>query len=165
MKTIAIILLSVFLLSTSGCISLPLKIGNNKSNITYSKTDKGTIIREEGYEEVAGKPKKYSKYYKEYDKGSEKSIPKKTLMQKVGDWISGLGFLAFILLGVGLFLAPTVTIGILFSILKRTRRAFIETVKAIKDVKADQQIELHNALNKNQSNETKQLVGEIKAKL
>lgn len=164
MNTIAVIVLSTFLLS--GCVGLPIKLGGgSNTNITYSKTDKGTIVKEEGYEEIAGKPKKYSKYYKEYDKGNEKSVPKKTLMQRVGDWISGLGFLAFILIVAGLFLAPTVTISILFSILKRTRKAFIETVKAIKDVKADQQTELHNALNKIQSEETKQLVGEVKAQL
>ena len=163
MKTIAVLVLSMFLLS--GCIGLPVKFNSGNSNITYSKSDKGTIIKEEGYEEVAGKPKKFSKYYREFEKDNEKSIPKKTLMQKVGDWISGLGFLAFILLVVGLFLAPGVTISVLFSILKRTRRAFIETVKAIKEVKGDQKEDLHNALNKNQSNETKQLVGEVKAKL
>jgi len=164
-KEIGIVLI-LTMLFTSGCAGLPLpRLGGSKPATKTSRSKDEVVHRITGYEEVAGKPKKYTYHYREFHKSSEKVVPKKTLMERVGGWISGLGFLAFILLVAGLFLAPTVTIGIVFNILKRTRRALKATVQAIKDVRADEEPKLHAALNKRHTKETTDVIGEIKAKL
>ena len=95
--------------------------------------------------------------------GLEQSTPKLTFSQKIGKWISGLSLVGILLLLGGLILAPSATLGFLWSTLMKWKKAMKETVVAIKEVRAiDKNIELKNALNEKQSIETKKLVDDIK---
>ena len=99
MKSILIIGLCLSLLGFSGCSLFP-RIGSGvkaKPAIVATQSQEEKVYREDGYEEVAGKAKKFSKYYRDFSKSKEKSIPKLTLMEKVGRWISGLGLVTFLL--------------------------------------------------------------------
>lgn len=97
--------------------------------------------------------------------GLETTPRKLSLGEKIGNWFSGLSVLAIIALVVGLVLCPGATLAWLVKLLFKWKRAMRETVAAIKEAKAVENIELHNALKDKQSVETKKIVGQIKADL
>lgn len=151
----------------SGCSLLP-RVGSGvkaKPAIVSTQSQESKVYREDGYEEVAGKAKKFSKSYREFNKSKEKTTPKKTMMERVGSWISGLGIVTFILIAAGLFFAPTVTISLLWSAKKRIGRALKAVVHAVKDTQADQEERLHNALKDRTNRETRIEIDKIKSKL
>lgn len=151
-----VLLSALIMLLCSGCLSLKFP--------TFSS--RPTTKVQQNYHVIQYSDRKQGIKYKEVIKSKEKSVPQKTIMEKVGSWVSGLSFWLFILIGLGMFLAPTVTISILFSLWKRARRAFIETVQAIKQSNAVRENEkLHNALASSQTPDTKRMVSEIKSKL
>lgn len=94
-----------------------------------------------------------------------KIAPKKvTFAERIGGWISGLGLIAVIALIVGLVLAPGATIAFLFKVVRKWKRAMRETVVAIKESKAVTNGNgLDKSLSSRQSEETKKIVGNIKA--
>lgn len=157
----------LFSLMLSGCSLIPMpKIVKPKDVIVTSKNREEKLYKETGYEELLGKARKFTRYYKDYSSNQEKTVPKKTLMERVGNWISGLSFLAFILIGAGLFFFPTITISILWSVKCRVGRALRETVSAIKISQAvNRDTELHNQLAFKQTKQTKKMIGNIKANL
>lgn len=123
-------------------------------------------IKSKNYNKFYYKNKKTGETLYEINKGNKQVVPEKTLAQKIGAWFSGLTIIGLILLGVGLFFAPTVTIGILFSVYRRIGRALRETVTAIKLSQAvNRDDELHNELKSNQSKETKKIVSKIKMEI
>ena len=96
----------------------------------------------------------------------EKQEKQLTFIGRIGSWISGLGLIGFILLIIGLALAPGATIGFLFSLLGKWKRALRETVSAIKESKiVDSNREVENSLRAKQSKETRKIVGNIRAEL
>ena len=98
--------------------------------------------------------------------GYHKVEMKKTFSQKIGSWISGLGFLGIILLIAGLVLAPSATIGFLFSTLGKWKKAMKQTVSAIKESRAvDADVSLKTSLSGKQSKETKKIVDGIKREI
>lgn len=95
--------------------------------------------------------------------GLEQASQKLTFAQRIGSWISGLGILGIILLIAGLVLAPGATMGFLVKTLFKWKKAFKETVVAIKEAKTvDENATLKNALLDKQSLGTKKLVDDIK---
>jgi len=95
--------------------------------------------------------------------GLDQTPQKLTFSQKVGNWISGLGILGIMLMVVCLVLAPGSTMAFLVKTLFKWKKAFKETVIAIKWAKAvDENAALKNALSDKQSLETKKLVDDIK---
>ena len=99
-------------------------------------------------------------------RSSNKIIPRKTLIQRMGSWISGLSIIAVLLLGLGFILAPSTTVLFLLGLLRKWKLAFKQTVFAIKSSQAVNDNEtLHNELKSKQSVVTKKLVGDIKAEL
>jgi hypothetical protein len=100
---------------------------------------------------------------KELIVGYEKVTPKKTFIEKIGSWISGLGMIGFVLLVIGLVLAPTATIGFLFATLRKWKNAMRETVSGIKESRLiDKDNGLKASLTDKQSTKTKLLVDSIK---
>jgi len=97
--------------------------------------------------------------------GLETTPGKLMLGEKIGNWFSGLSALAIIALIIGLVLCPGATLAWLVKLLFKWKRAMKETVAAIKESKAVENAELHNALKDKQSVETKKIVGQIKADL
>lgn len=166
-KIIAPIIALFLLISGAGCSLLPKPtIVRPKNVITTAQSKKEQVYRESGYEEVAGKAKRFEKYYKDAYSDKEKSVPKKTLMERVGNWVAGLSLITFVLIAAGLFFAPTLTISVLWSAKRRIGRALRETVYAIKYAQAvNKDKELHDALSAKQSKETKQIVGKMKTEI
>jgi len=97
--------------------------------------------------------------------GLETTPRKLTLGEKIGNWFSGLSVVAIIALVVGLVLCPGATLAWLVKLLFKWKTAMKQTVAAIKESKAVENLELHNALKDKQSIETKKIVGHIKANL
>lgn len=161
-KIIMVGLLSCFCFT--GCSLLP-KVTVSKPTIVKSNKRNEEVYKVSGYRDVAGKATKFNIYHKKYNKGSKQSVPKKTLMEKLGSWIAGLSFMSFILLGLGLFFFPTITISILWMVKVRLANALKETVQAIKECKADEQIDLHNALKYRHTQKTKKVINTMKAGL
>ena len=87
---------------------------------------------------------------------------KLSFLEKIGNWISSLSLIAFILIIAGLFLAPSATIAFLLGLLKKWKNAFKETARAIQESKAiETNPELKNALKDKQSESTKAIVDKI----
>ena len=87
----------------------------------------------------------------------------KSFAQRIGGWISSLGVISILLLIVGLFLFPGVTIAFLFKIMVRWKNAFKQTVVAINDVNATKaNVDFKNALSNRQSTETKTIINKLK---
>ena len=163
MKKIIIISAAVLLLS--GCAGIPFP------KITTPKKPE-TVYN--WREEVTRKPRAIITDDKTYvveetkkilQVGLETTPGRLTLGEKIGNWFSGLGVLAIIALVVGLVLCPGATLAWLIKLLFKWKRAMRETVAAIKESKAIENAELHNALKDKQSVETKKIVGQIKADL
>jgi len=92
----------------------------------------------------------------------EQTSRKTSFGQRVGGWISGMGILGILLLIAGLFLAPAATMGFLVKQTFKFKNAFRETVLAVKEAKATDNMNLKNSLSAKQSNTTKKLVADIK---
>ena len=159
MKFIVTLILSMFLLT--GCSMLKSIIPAPITRIinpTYTKSN--------NYEYQYYKDAKAGIVYKTVQKSSEKSVPKQTAMAKLGGWISKLSFITFIVIALGLFLAPSATISFLWFAKRRIGIALAETVKAIKTSAAVREdVALHNALASTQSVTTKQIVTKLKNKV
>lgn len=154
-----VLLSALIMLLCSGCLSLKFP--------TFSS--RPTTKVQQNYHVIQYSDRKQGIKYKEVIKSKEKSVPQKTIMEKVGSWIGGLSWLAFILLIAGFFFVPTVPTIIVFFLkrtLKRVKNALEETVTAIKQSNAVRENEkLHNALASSQTPDTKRMVSEIKSKL
>lgn len=154
-KIIGLLLGIVFLF---GCGSIRLPSLNPIQKVAYTN--------KRNYNKKYYRNTKTGETIYEISKGSEKTTPKKTMMESFGAWVSGLSFIAFIAIIAGMFLAPGLTVSILFSLWRRTRRAFIETVRGIKQANAVNDSDtLHNSLKAYQSTNTQRMVGEVKSKL
>ena len=160
-----IIMISAVVLVLSGCAGIPFP------KITTPKKPE-TVYN--WREEVTTKPRAIIADNKAYvveetkktlQVGLENTPRKLTLGEKIGNWFSGLSLLAIIALVVGLVLCPGATLAWLVKLLFKWKRAMRETVAAIKEAKATENTELHNALKDKQSVETKKIVGQIKADL
>ena len=80
--------------------------------------------------------------------------------------IANLSILGFIILVIAILACPSLVIGWLVDIARKIKRALSETVIAIKKSNAkDNDPDLHNALVLYQSPKTKEIVGQIKAKI
>ena len=149
----------------NGCTALNMMSGlfkGTSSSAGYESSQNYT-------KELIEDKKEGLKYYK-LTKSRDKIIPKLTFAQKIGKWISGLTIIGVILIGIGFIVAPPATMTILWYIAKRgkklAQRAFEETAMSIKLSQAVNKDEkLHNELKSNQSENTKKMVGEFKAKL
>lgn len=95
--------------------------------------------------------------------GLQRTIQRLTVAEKLGNWISGLSIVGFLILIVCLILAPGATLGFLVKAFFKWKRALRETVSAIKESKAvDKDTELKKSLKATQSLSTKKLVDTIK---
>ena len=98
--------------------------------------------------------------------GLETTPQKLSFIQKIGNWLSGLSFIAFLALIACLVLAPGATLAWVVKIAFKWKKAFRETVVAIKEAKAvEKNPELKNTLNAKQSVETKKIVDEIRREI
>lgn len=158
MKRIVMIILLMSMMLLNGCTAIKFfkPGGSNPAN---------SYIKNKNYEYEYYRNKIAGVTIKTVKKNSTKTTPKKTLGQKIGGWFAGLTTLGIILVVVGLFLAPATTIGVVISMWRRARRALIATVRAIKEVRADEEDTLHNSLNKYHTKDTKRTVSEIKSEL
>ena len=149
----------------NGCTVLNMMSGLFKgasSNAGYESSENYT-------KELIEDKKEGLKYYK-LTKSRDKIIPKLTFAQKIGKWIGGLTTISIILLVIGFVVAPTATMTIFWYIAsigkKLARRAFTETAMAIKISGANSENKkLKVELKSNQSETTKKMVGDLKAKL
>ena len=150
-----LILIPVTCVTLASCSLLPkISMGSSSNAIQINKY-------EELYKHKVDGEKTYFR-----KRTSNKVIPKKTFSQRIGGWISGLSILGIILLGIGFIFAPTATALFLVKLLVKWKSAFRQTVFAIKSSQAvNNDTVLHNELKSSQSNTTKRLVGDIKAKL
>lgn len=153
-------------LTLTGCITIPLpKMSTPKKPETvYSWSEKRTrepkIVAIEN-----GKAVVVDKEEKTLDVHYEKTTPKKTFIEKIGSWISGLSFFAFIAIAAGMILAPGATLGFLVKSIFKWKRAAKETFKAIKVARLEDSQALENSLKAEQSESTKKLVGQVKHSL
>ena len=150
------------LIFASGCITLPRIASPSRPNTVYNWN-----------EEVVTTPKAVIADGKvvvieEQRKTLNASvvIPKLTFMQRLGNWISGLGIFGIIILIVCLVLFPGATLAFLVKQVFKWKSALIETAGAIKDAKAAEgDNTLEAALKNRQSLETKKLLGKIRPTL
>lgn len=98
--------------------------------------------------------------------GLEQTPQKLSFAQRLGGWISGLGILGIILLIAGFILAPAATAGFLVKLLFKWKKAFRETVLAVRESKAiEKDADLRNSLASKQSLSTKKMVDGIKREI
>ena len=155
--------LTCFMLN--GCTALNMMSGlfkGTSSSAGYESSQNYT-------KELIEDKKEGLRYYK-LTKSRDKIIPKLTFAQKIGKWIGGLTTISIILLVIGFVVAPTATMTIFWYIAsigkKLARRAFTETAMAIKISRANNENKkLKAELKSNQSESTKKMVGDLKAKL
>lgn len=178
-KLICLFIVSIFL---CGCTALPLAkfLPFGGSSESHSSKDYEKIeLSSNGFypsdinnieDSLAKMPAEGKINLRIIRKSSQKLTPKRTAIQKAGDFIGGLGAVAFIALVIGFFVAPLATVGIVASIGKKWKNATIQIAKAIKvsgvlksETKEDTSLEV--ALKTNQSMQTQELIGKIKGKL
>ena len=100
---------------------------------------------------------------KELDVRYEQKDKPLTFLQKIGNWISSLTLVSFIVIVIGLAFGTGAPLMWFWNRYVNIRRAFTETVKGIKDSgKVDQDPELHNALASAQSDKTKRIVDDVR---
>ena len=163
MGRIYILYISILLLFITGCsaIALPKLTTPKKPETIYnwnetSRTTPKAVI-------TNGKVVVVEETERILSIGLEQTPRKLSFAQKIGNWISSLSIIGVILLIAGLILAPGATLGFLVKTLFKWKKAFRETVIAIKEAKAiDEDPDLKNALKDKQSLETKKLVDDIK---
>lgn len=92
------------------------------------------------------------------------TTPRKVgFMERLGDFVAGLSFWIFVLIILGLVIAPGATIGFLFKKYAQYKNAMKQTVAAIKEARAVDSQVLHDSLKTRQTVETKKIVGKLKA--
>jgi len=161
MKKAILLLVAVIALSGCSLLKLPGLPTPKGPQTVYNWQE--TITRKPHTVIVNGKIVVVEEVTQELIVGYEKVTPKRTFIQKIGAWISGLGILGFVLLAIGLVLAPATTIGFLIGTIKKWKSAMKETVVAIKDSGAVKEGNgLKTALSEKQSTQTKALVDSIK---
>lgn len=98
--------------------------------------------------------------------GKQEAVPKRlTVLERISRWISDLSVIAGIALIVGMIFFPAATLSFLVKKIYAYKRAMKETVKAVKQAKAVENKELHDALRETQSAGTRKIVGNLKADL
>lgn len=165
MKKRICLMIIVFGILLSGCISLPLipSPAKNKPQLIYGWKEerKTTPNFALGHD---NKPIVFSTEEQSVEVSYEKTIPTKSLAQKIGGWISGLGTLALVGIIIGLVLFPGATITILIKQVFKWKSALKQTSRAIKEVRLQEKSErLEETLKTYQSDKTKKLIGQIKA--
>ena len=140
----------------SGCSMLKIPfIGNSTPKYKLQKN----------YEWEYFKDKNAGVVYKKIVKNTDKIVPEKTFIQKIGAWIGGLTLLGIIAVSLG-WISPAVIALFLWKVGLRWKRGFVETAIGIKQAQAVNENEkLHNELKAVQSKQTKKLVGQVKAGL
>ena len=159
--------ITITLLFLTGCLALPrISLGSKPGSETtkFKKVQKEEIPRvfydEKGRPTIAIE-KRWTK-----ETGAQRSMAKLTFAQRIANKLAGLGTVAMIVLIAGLILAPGATMAWLAKTGLKWRRAFRETVTAIKESKAVSDGNgLHDALKDQQTATTKKLVGITKASL
>lgn len=152
--------LGLFLMSTTGCISL----NPFKSRPAIKKKYNRERIKERV--PVQMEKGKIAYYYKKSDKvSSEKTTPKLTFMQRIGRFIGALGLGWLVLF----FVSPPIALLIkrfVFDRMKTMKNVIKETVKGIKNSKLiELNSELHNSLASSHSDKTKEYISKIKTGL
>ena len=161
MKKIIAFTIIIFFLMGCSAIRLPSLVTPKKPETVYNWNEKTTSKPKAVV--CNGKVVVVEETEKTLQVGLEQTTQKLTFAQRIGNWISGLGILGIILLIIGLVLAPGATMGFLVKTLFKWKKAFKETVVAIKEAKTvDENATLKNALADKQSLETKKLVDDIK---
>lgn len=153
----------ILIISLCGCsaIAFPKITAPKKPDTVYSydekeKTDPQAVIDNGKVYVVNRQEKSLSVNYAKQDK-------KLSFMEKIGNWISGLGIFGIIAVIAGLILAPGATIAILIKVYKRMRKAFKETVTAIENSQAvNNDPRLKSELENTQDNATKKIVDDLK---
>lgn len=161
MKCAGILLVALML---SGCLRLPRLVTPRRPETIYSWREK--LVTKPKAVVAGDKIVVIQEEQKTLTVGYEKTTPKETFMQRVGNWISGLGMIAFIAIVAGLILCPGATLSFLMKKAFAYKRALKETVQAVKESRAvNTGQDLHDALAQRQSNATKKIVGNIKSDL
>lgn len=113
-----------------------------------------------------GKVAVFNETKESYDKGSEKTTPKLTIMQQFGNWISNLSFFWFVILGF-LLAAGVVTPAGIFAWSKHVwKSAFKNTVAGIREMPDKEAYEkVTTSIAKKQDRRDKKLVDKVKANL
>lgn len=158
--------LGLFMVFSAGCsLKLPFSSSPGQKKEHHKKKAKKITPVIVNYGKNNEKIKVAYKHesYEEID--SKKETPKLTLMQKIGRFISGLGFIWLILFAV----CPpaAIMIGkIIFNKIRGMRTALYETVRGIENSKTvGLNGEVHNALSSAQSEETKAYIRKLKAEI
>ena len=163
MNRLYIYAISILLFFITGCsaIALPKLTTPKKPETVYNWNER--ISTKPKAVVCNGKVVVVEETEKTLQVGLEQTPQKFTFSQRIGNWISSLSIIGILLLIAGLVLAPGATLGFLVKTLFKWKKAFKETVIAIKEAKAvDENIVLKNALADKQSLETKKLVDNIK---
>lgn len=108
-----------------------------------------------------------------YDRGSEKTVPKLTLMQSVGNWISNLSFFWFIVIALGLAFGIITPTGLAMHARNVWKSAFKNQVASIRSIddedtykKVTKVIQTRqDALGPKAKRQAEKLVDKIKAEL
>ena len=174
-----IILIGLMILTFSGCslLKMPnLFNGNSSSTRTQTKNN---------YELELYRDKKEGILIKKIKKSSEKIIPKKTFMEKIGSFFGKMKILTFIIILLTFFF-PTVMIPILLrakkglgkalkgtdEILRARTAALTETIRGIKNSGVindkdgnEEHKKMHEKLKGAQTEETRKIIKEILSKI
>ena len=160
------IVLFIMLVSFCGCsaLKLPTLVTPKKPETVYNWEEK--ITNKPKAVICDGKVVVVEETEKTLTVGLEQTTPKLSFAQKLGNWISGLSIIGILALIAGLILAPGATLAWLVKLLFKWKKAFKETVVAIKESKAvDNNPELKNTLASKQSLSTKKIVDNIKREI
>ncbi len=163
MRKILMILAVSLLLSGCAGISFPKIVTPKKPETIYNwleeevKTPKAIVADNKTY--VVEETKRTLQV------GLKNTPHNLTLGERIGRWFSSLSLLAILALVAGLILFPGGTMVWLVKLVMKWKNAMRQTVAAIKESKATENEDLHNALKDKQSVETKEIVGQIKASL
>ena len=164
---VALIFLS---LATSGCAGIPFTSSPSpKMSESWSKVEDITPV---AVGLVNGKQVALNETHRSVAVNREVVVEKKPLLQAIWGWFVGLGMIG----GALAFFFPTAFFAIALWLLKKWntlkreyvlhKEALVETVKAVKETEAiKKDAELHHALDVLQSQETKKLIGQIRATL
>jgi len=167
---IGIIVLIFLSLAISGCAGIPFTSSPSpKMSESWSKTEDITPV---AVGLVDGKQVAINETHRAIAVNREVVVEKKPLLQAIWGWFVGLGMIG----GALAFFFPTAFFAIALWLLKKWntlkreyvlhKEALVETVKAVKETEAiKKDADLHHALDVLQSQETKKLIGQIRATL
>ena len=158
-----IITIAVLLFFVSGCAAIPFpKLTTPKKpetvynwNETTRTTPKAIVFD--------GKVVVVEETEKTLQVGLDTTPAKLSFLQRIGNWISGLSLIGFLILIACMILAPGATLAWVVKLLFKWKRAFKETASAIKEAKSvEKDADLRNTLSSKQSTVTKKIVDELK---